>query len=396
MRAAYPPAYTTSWQINPMQSFHVEAVHLPPEVEKTRKDIRSFLAYYKDAWAPQKRVNSWSVGDAAFSAALGDAGFIGMVWPKHYGGHEKNALERYVVLEELLAAGAPVGAHWIADRQSGPLLLRYGSEKLRRAYLPDMARGRLYACIGLSEPNAGSDLASVRTHAHCVGESWIINGQKIWTSGAHRAHIMIALVRTQKGSSRNQGLSQVLIPMDTPGVRVRPIIDLAGGHDFNEVFFENVRVPQENLLGVEGEGWAQATAELSLERAGPERYLSAFPLLAELIRHNQTHPHARLTALIGNLSAQLWTLRHMSLSVAVKMNRGEDPAHEAVMVKDLGNKFEQDIPQLIHAILGLDLHGDDALAAMLVQLLQMSPSFSLRGGTREILRGIIARGLGLR
>lgn len=319
-----------------------------------------------------------------------------MTWPETYGGSGRSPLERYVVLEELLAAGAPVGAHWIADRQTGPLLLRYGSEAQRRHWLPGMARGELYACIGLSEPNAGSDLAAVRTTARRSNAGWVINGQKVWTTNGHLAHVMVALVRSGEGSERNEGLSQFLIPMDLPGVTVRPIIDLTGGHDFNEVFLDEVHLPADALLGQEGEGWKQATAELSLERSGPERFLSSHALLVELIRYAGDVPPDNLKALIGRLMSELWTLRLMSVSVAIKLANGEDPALEAAIVKELGNGFEQEMPRLIQATVECDLSSQAPLPLLLAYLLQISPSFSLRGGTREILKGIIARGLGLR
>jgi len=319
-----------------------------------------------------------------------------MTWPKAYGGHDRSPLERYVVLEELLAAGAPVGAHWIADRQTGPLLLRYGTEEVRKHWVPGMARGEVYACIGLSEPNAGSDLASVRATARRNGDEWVLNGQKVWTTNAHLAHVMIALMRSMEGSSRTEGLSQFFIPMDTPGVSIRPIIDLTGGHDFNEVFFDNVRLPASALVGVEGEGWKQVTAELSLERSGPERYLSSIALLIELIRVAGTSPDVAIRALIGRLTAEMWTLRLMSSSIATKITRGEEPTVEATIVKDLGNSFEQSMPELVQAAVETDPGGPESIGLILGHLLQLSPSFSLRGGTREILRSIIARGLGLR
>ncbi|MBC7521329.1 MAG: acyl-CoA dehydrogenase family protein, partial [Sandarakinorhabdus sp.] len=253
---------------------------LPPFVPPAgaaalRAEIRGFLVANPPPVDPVLRANCWSVADAAFSRTLGAAGWIGMVWPARYGGHARPAMERYIVLEELLAAGASVGAHWIADRQTGPLLLRYGTEAQRLAYLPGMARGELFACIGLSEPGAGSDLAAVRSRAEKVPGGWRINGQKLWTSGAHHAHAMLALLRSEAGSERQAGLSQFLIAMDTPGITVRPVIDLVGNHDFNEVFFDNVLVGDDALVGVQGQGWAQVTAELALERSGPERYLSS-------------------------------------------------------------------------------------------------------------------------
>lgn len=379
-----------------MQSFSVRPFETPADPSALRAEVRAFLAEHQPRGDAAARCNSWATGDAAFSRALGKAGYVGMIWPKRYGGGERHPLERYVVLEELLAAGAPVGMHWIGDRQSGPLLLRYGTEEQRQKLLPGLAAGEIYTCIGMSEPGSGSDLASVRTRAERHGDGWRISGQKVWTTNAHNAHYMIALVRTGEGSQRQEGLTQFLIDMQSPGISVRPIIDLVGGHDFNEVFLDNVFVPDAMRVGEEGAGWKQVTAELSLERSGPERYLSSFALLLEFIRLAGAEPSPAAAALIGQYAAELWTLRQMSRSTAAKLAAGEDPALEAAIVKDLGNSFEQNLPRAIQAIADVDLSADSDFAKALALLLQVSPSFSLRGGTREILRGIIARGLGLR
>ena len=179
-----------------MQTFVTEAVDWPDNAAALREQVRALVAEHGER-DPVRRANSWTKADPEFSRRLGDAGLLGMTWPKEYGGHERSQLERYVVIEELLAAGAPVGAHWIADRQSGPLLLRLGNEELKRRWVPAIARGEAFACIGLSEPNSGSDLASVRTAARRDGDEWVLDGQKVWTTGAHVSHFMIALVRTE-------------------------------------------------------------------------------------------------------------------------------------------------------------------------------------------------------
>ncbi|UZW57361.1 acyl-CoA dehydrogenase family protein [Sphingobium sp. JS3065] len=378
-----------------MQTFVTERLDWPDTAPQLRAEVRALVADH-GVDDPVKRANSWAKPDPAFSRLLGAQGLIGMVWPKEFGGHERSPLERYVVLEELLAAGAPVGAHWIADRQTGALLLRYGTEEEKHRWVPGMARGEVYACIGLSEPGAGSDLAGVRTTARRDGDDWILSGQKVWTTNAHHAHVMIALVRSEAGSTRNEGLSQFVIPMDAPGVTIQPILDLTGGHDFNEVFLEEVRLPASALVGQAGNGWKQVTAELSLERSGPERYLSSMALLTELIRHAGSTHSERLNDLVARLAAETWTLRLMSASVAAKIACGKDPSLEATIVKDLGNSFEQAMPELVQAAVDIDPAGPEALGLVLGHLLQVSPSFSLRGGTREILKGIIARGLGLR
>ncbi len=379
-----------------MQDFALYPFDPPGDIAALRADLRRWLAVNQPLEDVVARANCWASFDAGFSRALGAAGYVGMTLPARYGGGGRHPLERYVVIEELLAAGAPVGAHWIADRQTGPLILRYGSEEQRERYLPGIAKGELYACIGLSEPGAGSDLAAVRTTARETAEGWRINGQKIWTTGAHLSHVILALVRTEEGSERNAGLSQLLIDLDTPGVTIRPIIDMAGNHDFNEVFFDDVLVPHGALVGERGQGWKQVTAELGLERSGPERYLSSHALLVALIDAAGPEPAPAMATLIGELTAEMWTLRQLSMSTAAKLAAGEDPMVEASVVKELGNAFEQDMPRRVQAIVDCAWDDEDDLGKLLRALLIASPSFSLRGGTREVIRGIIARGLGLR
>jgi alkylation response protein AidB-like acyl-CoA dehydrogenase len=342
---------------------------------------------------------SWGGWDPEFSRAVGARGWIGMTWPKRYGGHERTFLERYVVLEEMLAAGAPVGAHWVADRQSGPLLLRFGTEAQRERFVPAIARGELAFAIGMSEPDSGSDLASIRTRAVRHDGGYVVNGTKVWTSNAHRAPYAIALFRTAVVADRkHEGLTQFLVDLRSPGITVRPIINLAGSHDFNEVVFQDAFVPDDMRVGGDGDGWKQVTTELAFERSGPERYLSSIALVLELIRAQEGQPTERGAALVGRLVAHLTTLRQMSLSVAGMLQAGQNPNLEAALVKDVGTVFEQEIPEAVHALLDVEptIDSGDMLQQTLGYLVQRTPSFSLRGGTREVLRGIIARGLGLR
>lgn len=379
-------------------AFDFQPFCIPPAAAALRAEVREFLSRALPPCSPAELARSWVAFDADFSRALGAQGWIGVTWPKRYGGHERSVFDRYVLIEELLAAGAPVGAHWIADRQSGPLLLRYGSEAQRMAHLPAIARGEMYFCIGMSEPGAGSDLAALKTSAVKTSDGWCIRGQKLWTTHADQAHRMIALVRTSPSDDRHGGLSQLLIDLSSPGITIRPIADLAGDRHFNEVFFDDVYVGDDALIGTAGQGWQQVTAELSLERSGPERYLSSFQLFYRLVEAAGPAPSEPLVGLIGRITAELWTLRQMSLSVAGRLALGQDPVLEAAIVKDLGNSFEQELPRLVQALIDseVDLIGSGALSEVLGYLLQASPSFSLRGGTREILRGIVARGLGLR
>jgi alkylation response protein AidB-like acyl-CoA dehydrogenase len=325
-----------------------------------------------------------------------------MTWPKSYGGGERSAMARYAVIEELMAAGAPLGAHWIAERQSGPLLLRLGSEAQRAQFLPPITRGEISFCIGLSEPDAGSDLASLRARATPAEGGWRLNGRKIWTTNAHRCQFMIGLFRSggSPETSKHQGLSQYLIDLTSSGIDIRPIRDLSGETHFNEVVFDDVFVPADMLVGREGEGWAQANAELAYERSGPDRFLSVFALLPATVDalRGQGEPDRLGARRIGEGVAQLAVLRQMSLSIQGMLDAGQTPAQEAALVKQLGTTYEQQIPNLVREVLDGSpaITGADRLAETLAYTTMFAPSFSLRGGTREILRGIIARGLGLR
>src|SRR5688500_6674364 len=288
--------------------------------EQVRAEVREFLAAELTAGTFETHVDTWLSGvDPAFSRKLGERGWLGMPWPKQYGGHERSAMERYAVTEELLAAGAPVAAHWIADRQSGPNLLRYGTEEQRRAILPRITAGECFFVIGMSEPDSGSDLASIRTKAIRTGDGdWVVSGAKVWTSNAHHSHVGIVLVRTAPldPGDRPAGLSQLLVDLSLPGIGVNPIRILDGGHHFNEVVFDRVVVPGTMLLGAEGAGWAQVTAELAFERSGPERFLSTYPVLAEFARRACESGDGGQLAALGRLAARLLALRQLSLRIA--------------------------------------------------------------------------------
>lgn len=373
---------------------------LPAEDEALRPVIRAFIADHLKDLPLDVRARSWQGFSGDFSRALGKAGFLGLTLPTEYGGQGRGPFARFVVVEELLSAGAPVAGHWIADRQSAPLLLNYGTEEQRQAYIPRICRGEALFCIGMSEPGSGSDLASVRTRAEPVaGGGWLLNGQKIWTTNAPHSDYMIALVRTSgTAEDRHKGLSQLIIDLKAPGVTVRPIVDLAGDAHFAEVFFDNVELGADALVGAEGEGWKQVTAELAFERSGPERVYSSVVLLDAWVRHLQAVGRRDADVLVGRLTAELATLRAMSIACTARLVLGESPVVEASVVKDRGTSFEQELP----AVIGDDLaaHPEEPVSADLYRTLMyvthVAPSFSLRGGTREILRGIIARGMGLR
>lgn len=374
---------------------------IPPEDEALRAPVREFLAQAMREVPAHIRAKSWAGYDTAFSRELGRQGWLGITLPKQYGGGGRSPFARYVLVEEFLNFGAPVGSHWIADRQSGPLILKYGTEAQKRFYLPPICRGESFFCIGMSEPNAGSDLASVKTRATPSASGWTLNGQKIWTTNAHNCQYMIALVRTSgDAQDRQKGLSQIIVDLSLPGVTVRPITDLSGDSFFCEVFFDNVLLMDDALIGDEGKGWEQVTAELAFERSGPERLFSSIVLFDEWLAFIRTEAGRTPEAvrLAGKIFSQLAPLRAMSVAVTEKLARGESPVVEAALVKDLGTGVEQYIPSAIAD----DLFSRDVqnapleLLQTLNYLTQVAPSYSLRGGTRDILRGMIARGLGLR
>jgi alkylation response protein AidB-like acyl-CoA dehydrogenase len=374
---------------------------IPPEDEALRQEVREFLVGAMKNIPAAIRARSWAGYSTEFSKAIAKKGWLGITLPEAYGGGGRSAFARYVLVEEFLNFGAPVGSHWIADRQSGPLILKYGTEAQRQAYIPAICRGEAFFCIGMSEPNSGSDLASIRTKAEKTESGFLLNGQKIWTTNASACQYMIALVRTSGGSDdRQKGLSQVIIELSLPGVTVKPITDLAGDRHFCEVFFENVKLKNSALIGEEGKGWEQVTAELAFERSGPERIFSSIVLFDEWLNYIRT-PQGNSpdsTRLAGKIISQLAPLRAMCLAVTQKLVQGESPVVEAALVKDLGTGVEQ----YIAAAIADDLfsRAESMPPVELLQTLnyvsQVAPSYSLRGGTRDILRGMIARGLGLR
>jgi acyl-CoA dehydrogenase len=364
-----------------------------PELAALRRDVRAFVGdeIAQRRWVPG--IDSWMTGwDPSFSKRLAERGWVGMAVPAKYGGHGRGFLERFAVTEELLAAGAPVGFHWIADRQVVPTLLRFGTEEQKQAYLPRIAAGECSFAIGMSEPDSGSDLASVRARAEKADGGWRVTGTKVWTSGAHEAEAFIALVRTAPADPqhRHDGLSQLIVDLRAPGVRISPIISMTGRHHFNEVHLDDVFVPDQRLLGQVGSGWGQVTSELAYERSGPERWLSTFLLVRAWASGNADGGEAGLGATVARLRA----LHQMSLAVAGALQAGNDADLPAAMVKVLGTRFEGDIAERAHLATRLsDRSGySDAVDLALLQ----RPGFTLRGGTNEILRGVIARGLGMR
>ncbi len=377
-------------------------IRLPPEAESLRQEVREFLRSEIEAGTFDPKTSPMQGGfNRDFSRRVGERGWIGLTWPKKYGGQERSFLERYVVTEEFRLVSAPASAHFTADRQSGPVLIKYASEELKQDILPRICKGECSFCIGMSEPNSGSDLFAARSRADKVDGGWRLNGQKIWTSNAHQADYMIGLFRTSPPSEENRrfGLTQFLVDLKTPGISFHPIRFPTGQGDFNEVVFEDAFVPDGNELGEIDMAWQQATSELAYERSGPERFLETIYVLIELVRSLGEDPDLRGAEGVGRLVAQLHTLRRMSISVAGMLEAGEEPVVEAAVVKDLGTNWEQDLPNKARDLASF-IDPDAPERADFDELLRyatlIAPKLTIQGGTREVLRGIIARGLGLR
>ncbi|OAH63870.1 acyl-CoA dehydrogenase [Dietzia cinnamea] len=374
------------------------------EMTALRAEVRAFLADEIAAGRLTPWIDTWLTRwDEDFTRRLAEHGWVGMTIPTEYGGRGRTFLERFVVTEELLSVGAPVAAQWVADRQIAPSLLRYGTEEQKREYLPRIAAGECCFGIGMSEPDSGSDLASVRTKGVRVDGGWSITGTKVWTSGAQHAEAFIALCRTEPldTTNRHAGLSQFIVDLRSVGVTIRPIVSLSGDHHFNEVILDEVFVPDAMVFGTLGNGWEQVNSELAFERSGPERFLSSFRLLAAEIGAvaEGTLP-AR--ADLGRSVARMAGLHALSQNIAGALQRGEAADTAAALVKLLGTTTEGDLVDAVSTGLGDEFRPGDGgpasseLTDLLRAGLHQRPGFTLRGGTNEILRGVIARGLGMR
>jgi alkylation response protein AidB-like acyl-CoA dehydrogenase len=367
-----------------------------------RSEVQEFLASElpRGSFMPGLGMNA--AKDPTFSLKLGERGWLGMALPLQYGGHDRSAVDRFIVVEQLLRWGAPVGHHWVADRQSGPVIAKFGTEAQKQQFLPGICRGELSFCIGMSEPDSGSDLASISSKATRDGDGWVLDGRKIWTTAAHENDWIIVLCRTtprDEVEDKRQGLSQLIVDLKSPGLQATPIPFIDGTADFCEVVFDNVFVPDELVLGEIGQGWSQNTSELAYERGGPDRWLSSYLLVEELLRRDTAlsdeRPSNELLDLLGDAVANYWVLHHLSLSVARSIDEGGAPAIESSLVKEMGTRFEQDVVTAVLAYLdeAPNTSGVSMFERLVVSAALTQPSFTVRGGTNEILRSVVAKGL---
>jgi acyl-CoA dehydrogenase len=359
------------------------------ELTALRESVRRLVNEWRATTNDQPRCDAWMRGfDLEFSRDLAARGWIGMCWPAELGGNGASNLARLVVTEELLRLGAPVAAHWMGDRQVGPAILRYGTPELQQEFLPRIASAEVVFCLGMSEPEAGSDLAAVRTRATRSKAGWRISGRKIWTSHAHRATHAYVLARTDPESERHKGLTEFIVDMRSSGVDVSPILDISGEHHFNEVTFDDVPVPERWVIGDIGDGWRQVTNQLAFERGGCERFLSTYPLFAQLLASLKDHQDDHLRADVGRLLARLNGLRALGQQLARDIDNGAAPVTGAAVLKYLGTSLEAEIVELARRF---DLIADSPAGRLLRDAVLAVPAFGIRGGASDVLLSIIAK-----
>jgi alkylation response protein AidB-like acyl-CoA dehydrogenase len=377
------------------------AVELSTAERRLQQEVVEFLEAElpRGSFVPGLGMNAAS--DRAFSEQLGARGWLGMSLPREYGGQARTAVDRFIVVEQLLRWGAPVGHHWVADRQSGPVIARFGTEQQKQRFLPAICRGEIGFCIGMSEPDSGSDLASVSMRAARDGDGWILDGTKIWTTNAHHLQYCIVLARTtprEELADRRAGLTQFIVDLSSVGVTATPIPFIDGTADFCEVVYDRVFVPDSMVLGEVGQGWSQNTSELAYERGGPDRWLSTYLVVEELLRREAAGgraPGDELLDLLGSLVPAYWVLHHLSLAVARALDEGAAPAVESALVKEMGTRFEQDVVGAVLAYVDEPPNSADEslFETLLVSAALTQPSFTVRGGTNEVLKSVAAKGL---
>ncbi|TPW12265.1 MAG: putative acyl-CoA dehydrogenase, partial [Acidimicrobiaceae bacterium] len=318
---------------------------------------------------------------------LAALGWIGMTWPVEFGGGGRPAIDRLIIGEELIAAGAPIAAMWFADRQMGPTLIAYGRPDQQAEFLPKILSGETTWCIGMSEPDAGSDLASLKTSAVRDGDHWLINGQKIWTSFGEVADFCYLICRTSTDGPAHAGISEIIVAMDTPGIEVRPIKDMTTNRHFCEVFFTDVRVPIINLVGVEGAAFKQTMRQLEHERGGIDRLVSNQALYRLAVdRADRSDPLIRqeIAALeIGYRIGRILVIREVLRQA---------PVGFSAATKCFCTEHEARVAAFVARVYGAEA----TLWDDVVRGLTYAPGYTIMGGTSNVMRNIIGeRVLGL-
>ncbi len=380
------------------------------EQEQFRKEVKVFLEQEikQGLWQPSS--DGWVMGyDPAFSKRVAAKGWIGITWPKEYGGQGRSWMDRLILTEEMLRYGAPAACHWFGDRQVGGAILAYGTEEQKRAILIKIVRGEAFIGLGLSEPEAGSDLGNLKTRAFEEGDYFIINGQKVWTTGARFLNYIYLVAKTDPGAPRGKGISEFFFESNLPGITMRPLLDITGHEAWNEVFFDNVRVPKAALIGKKGSGFFQVLSQLDYERSGMERLMGNYPLFEAIIKfvketRRNGKPMAEISLIrdrVAQLRVEFEIGRLLIYRVAMVMDQGKAPTVEAAMAKTYSTAFEQKLAIAASEMLGL--YGQLQPKSKWVPLNGLayhsylaSKGYSLQAGTSEILKTVFAqKGLGL-
>ncbi len=361
-------------------SWTSEQIALRTEAARVANDAVARFGRFNDSW-----INGYS---KEFSKELAAHGWIGMTWPDNpYSGVARPAIDRLIVGEEMIAAGAPIAASWFADRQMGPALLAYGTPDQQAAFLPGIVAGETTWCIGMSEPNAGSDLASLKTTADRVGDHFVINGQKIWTSFGAVSDYCYLICRTSSEGPPHAGISEVIVPMDTPGIEVRPIKDMTTNRHFCEVFFTDVRVPVENLVGQEGGAFKQTMRQLEHERGGIDRLVSnhaLYRMAAE--RADTTDPIVRQEIAALEIAYRIGRI------LVVREVLRQAPAGFSAATKCFCTEHEVRVADFVSRVLGPEA----TLWDDITKGLSYAPGYTIMGGTSNVMRNILGeRVLGL-
>ena len=358
-----------------------------PEQEALRAEAAAVAA---DAVARFGRSNdSWINGfSKEFSKELGARGWIGMTWPDNpYSGQRRPAIDRLIVGEELIKAGAPIGASWFADRQMGPALLSYGTPDQQAEFLPGIVAGDTTWCIGMSEPNSGSDLASLKTTAEREGDEFVINGQKIWTSFGNVADYCYLICRTRTDGPPHAGISEIIVPMDTPGIEVRPIKDMTTNRHFAEVFYTDVRVPAANLVGTEGAAFKQTMKQLEHERGGIDRLVSNYALYRIALEHADTSD-----PVVRQEIADIEMKYRIGRILVVREVLRQAPEGFSAATKCFCTEHEIRVSDFVAKVLGPHATLWDDVTRGLVY----APGYTIMGGTSNVMRNILGeRVLGL-
>ncbi len=359
---------------------------LPPEV--IRLGLEATAVAERGARRHESLEDAWIIADdAEFAQELGRLGYLGMTWPRESGGYGRSALERFVVSEALLRAGAPVASCWFADRQIGPVLLQYGTPEQRNRYLPGILAGTARWCIGMSEPDAGSNVAGIATTAVRDGNEFVINGQKIWTSGAQRAEWCYLICRTDPEAPAHKGLSEFILPMDTQGISVRPIQDASGASHFCELFLADVRIPADNLVGELNNSFGQTMRQLEHERGGIDRLFSNRTLLDLVEPLVDTQDDRRRQQL-----ARIQTRYAIGRLMVLHNVMGQAPRGYSALTKIFCSEFEQEVANFCASVAGADAMLGNRVSRGAIY----APAYTLMGGTTQILRNIVGeRTLGL-